>query len=490
MDIACEQCSATFSVDVPPGASSRGRGLKFRCPSCGHRNAVGAEVVARGLSAESPVAAPAAAPAAAVPGAAWSVLRGGRVVSLSLDTLQRDVVLGLVAPEDVVTPPGGAPVPASQVEALALFFGLLGPRSAAGAAPAAPASPAANWLVPPQAAAPSPVITHDPAGGPPVWSVEPVSSSVRPVAHPDAPVWRPDADLLPTEEAPRASDFGSGGADPAVLAAQAAALPADILALLGDLGDFTSETEEAPRPAPALVRPRTESLSAPVVAVAPPLPPPLFDEPPAAQPPISVPDDVEFVPVRRSGGWIWGAVVVAGVLAGFGAWSWWNGQRPEVAAPPRAGDAATLAPAAAVGTPVAPAVPAPAPPPTAPPAAAPPAAAAPAAATPAAAPAPSAAAPAAAPAPKGPSVRGLVDRGWKSVDRGQYAEAAESFAQALERAPNNAGARFGAGYVAEQQGQLALAVEHYCLARFYSSGDVDLRREVDGRLRGLGRGCE
>ena len=55
-------------------------------------------------------------------------------------------------------------------------------------------------------------------------------------------------------------------------------------------------------------------------------------------------------------------------------------------------------------------------------------------------------APEPAPAPRGPSVAALVERGWEQID-GNPSAASRAFREALERAPDNADANYGYGYV-------------------------------------------
>ena len=107
-------------------------------------------------------------------------------------------------------------------------------------------------------------------------------------------------------------------------------------------------------------------------------------------------------------------------------------------------------------------------------------------------PAPAAAAPPpAAPARPAPAPAGgasLVRRGWSLVDAGDLPGAARAFDDALAADPASAEGWYGAGYVAEAQGSVPLAVRAYC--RALSRAEDSTRREVQGRLRALGQGCE
>ena len=139
---------------------------------------------------------------------------------------------------------------------------------------------------------------------------------------------------------------------------------------------------------------------------------------------------------------------------------------------------------------------------TPPPAVAPAPAAAPTAATPPpAAPAPTAAvdppAPAKTPArPVPATVRkrasnptALVAQGWRQVDDGDLGAAHETFDHATKTAPFDGAAWFGLGYASEARGDIAGATRHYCKALDRAAGEVDLVREIQGRLRDLSRGC-
>ena len=87
-------------------------------------------------------------------------------------------------------------------------------------------------------------------------------------------------------------------------------------------------------------------------------------------------------------------------------------------------------------------------------------------------------------------VRALVNRGWSKADRSDYSTAAELFGLAAQADPSSAGAHFGIGYVAESTGRPDDAYRSYCVAWAYSGGDVDLQREIQGRLRMLNRSCD
>lgn len=101
---------------------------------------------------------------------------------------------------------------------------------------------------------------------------------------------------------------------------------------------------------------------------------------------------------------------------------------------------------------------------------------------------PAAASPApAAPAPR--SASALADAGWKALDRGRISSAAQSFEAALDRDPTHGWASFGLGYAREQQNRMAEARDQYCTAQRLASRDVELKREVEGRLRALDITC-
>ncbi len=86
-------------------------------------------------------------------------------------------------------------------------------------------------------------------------------------------------------------------------------------------------------------------------------------------------------------------------------------------------------------------------------------------------------------------MRALLGRGWSQVDKARYGDAKESFGRAASVAPTSGGAHFGLGYVAEQQGDAGGAYREYCVAMAYSTGDTELRREIEARLRALGKSC-
>ena len=84
----------------------------------------------------------------------------------------------------------------------------------------------------------------------------------------------------------------------------------------------------------------------------------------------------------------------------------------------------------------------------------------------------------------------MVSRGWKQVDQGKLKDAKITFEQAISAESNSGAAHFGAGYVAELNGDFSNAYREYCLARYYEPDTVNLQREVDGRLRAIGRTCD
>lgn len=88
----------------------------------------------------------------------------------------------------------------------------------------------------------------------------------------------------------------------------------------------------------------------------------------------------------------------------------------------------------------------------------------------------------------GSSPAKLVGAGWSAIERGSYADARATFAEALEKQPGNSDARFGLGYAYEKLGNQPAAVRYYC--RVASSGSGDARIEAQGRLRALDVSCE
>jgi hypothetical protein len=87
-------------------------------------------------------------------------------------------------------------------------------------------------------------------------------------------------------------------------------------------------------------------------------------------------------------------------------------------------------------------------------------------------------------------VKALVTRGWKQVDQGKLGDAKATFGKAISTKSTSGDAHFGAGYVAELNGDLSNAYREYCLARYHEPDSVNLQREVAGRLRAIGRSCD
>lgn len=87
-------------------------------------------------------------------------------------------------------------------------------------------------------------------------------------------------------------------------------------------------------------------------------------------------------------------------------------------------------------------------------------------------------------------VRALLRRGWTEVDRSKWSDAEELFSRAAQVSPENGQAHYGLGYVAEKQGSPNDAYREYCVAWAFSTGDVELRREITGRLNVLNRSCD
>ena len=198
--------------------------------------------------------------------------------------------------------------------------------------------------------------------------------------------------------------------------------------------------------------------------------------------------------------------VAALTLLAVGA-AWWIISGPGATQPAPAADLAASAPLdpptpAAVAGPKSPATPEPPAPPAADPAPptnpqdaiAPPDPNRPFDPSPTAAPADApAATPTRRPPPEaapGSDVRALVNRGWTKADRKDYSSAGELFGLAAQADPSSAGAHFGIGYVAEYTQRPNDAYRSYCVAWAYAGNDVDLKREIQGRLRMLNRSCD
>lgn len=113
---------------------------------------------------------------------------------------------------------------------------------------------------------------------------------------------------------------------------------------------------------------------------------------------------------------------------------------------------------------------------------------------------PAAAAPASAPAPAPKKTKSkprhrarnptaLMAQGWRQIDESDLSGAFSTFEHATRTAPFDGSAWYGFGYVEEQRGRLDKAAEHYCKALDRAGGEVDLIREVQGRLRSISRNC-
>ncbi len=83
----------------------------------------------------------------------------------------------------------------------------------------------------------------------------------------------------------------------------------------------------------------------------------------------------------------------------------------------------------------------------------------------------------------------LVAQGWRQIDEDDLSGAFSTFEHATRTAPFDGSAWFGFGYVEEQRGRVDKASEHYCKALDRAGGEVDLIREVQGRLRSISRSC-
>ena len=88
-----------------------------------------------------------------------------------------------------------------------------------------------------------------------------------------------------------------------------------------------------------------------------------------------------------------------------------------------------------------------------------------------------------------PSHRALIRRGWAAMDGGNLNEARTLFGEALDIKPTSAEARYGLGYTYEQLGEPETAYYQYCQALREGAG-IGSRREIEGRLRQMGRTCE
>jgi hypothetical protein len=89
--------------------------------------------------------------------------------------------------------------------------------------------------------------------------------------------------------------------------------------------------------------------------------------------------------------------------------------------------------------------------------------------------------------PARPNAEREVDRGWNQIDKKNWSKARDHFGKALSVAPGSVDGRYGMAYVNEHQGRVAEAVTQYCRLSKTTTGEI--RNEVAGRLRTLGKEC-
>lgn len=83
-----------------------------------------------------------------------------------------------------------------------------------------------------------------------------------------------------------------------------------------------------------------------------------------------------------------------------------------------------------------------------------------------------------------------MKKGWDDLARKDYGQARQNFIDAVALGPTDAWAWYGLGYSADKQGDLKVARDSYCKAWNVGQGDLDLVREVEGRLRVLSMSCQ
>lgn len=88
------------------------------------------------------------------------------------------------------------------------------------------------------------------------------------------------------------------------------------------------------------------------------------------------------------------------------------------------------------------------------------------------------------------TARNLVERGWEDIGRKDYGKARQRFVDATALDPTNEWAFYGLAYAADKQGDIRTARDAYCRAWSVGQGDIDLMREVEGRLRVHGLQCQ
>jgi Flp pilus assembly protein TadD len=78
--------------------------------------------------------------------------------------------------------------------------------------------------------------------------------------------------------------------------------------------------------------------------------------------------------------------------------------------------------------------------------------------------------------------RALVKRGWEAVEQKDYGKARQSFVDAAALNPTDGWAWYGLGYASEKQGDTRTAQNAYCKAKNVAGSNLDLTREVEGRI--------
>lgn len=88
------------------------------------------------------------------------------------------------------------------------------------------------------------------------------------------------------------------------------------------------------------------------------------------------------------------------------------------------------------------------------------------------------------------SAASLVKQGWSKVEAGALSEAEALFDVAVTRNPRSADAHYSLAYAAEKLGSADTAFIHYCSALHYAGRGTEVQRDVQGRLRAIGKSCD
>ena len=92
--------------------------------------------------------------------------------------------------------------------------------------------------------------------------------------------------------------------------------------------------------------------------------------------------------------------------------------------------------------------------------------------------------------PSTPTAKTLTKKGWAAMEEQDFGNARKYFIDATSLNPSDGWAFYGLGYAADKQGDFRTAKDAYCRAWSVGQGDIDLIREVEGRLRVHSHTCQ